>query len=86
MFYVPDARTEVDEKGRPVISAQDFVEEHGIGTVFGFGGAYMLERSYLAMIFFCREAVGGGARTGARAGDERVQGGDDAAGGRGRFF
>jgi len=57
MFYVADARTEQDQKGRLVISAQDFVEAHGIRTVFGFGGAYMLERSYLAVILFCRETV-----------------------------
>ena len=26
-------------------------------TVFGFGGAYMLERSYVAVILFARETV-----------------------------
>lgn len=57
MFYVADARTETDEHGRLVISAQDFVEEHGVRTVFGFGGAYMLERSYVAVILFARETV-----------------------------
>jgi hypothetical protein len=57
MFYVGDARTEVDDKQRLVISAQDFVQAHAIRTVFGFGGAYMLERSYLAIIFFSREAL-----------------------------
>jgi hypothetical protein len=57
MFYVADARSEKDEQGRLVISAQDFVEEHGVRTVFGFGGAYMLERSYVAVILFAREAV-----------------------------
>ena len=57
MFYVGDARTETDEHGRLVISAQDFVAEHGVRTVFGFGGAYMLERSYVAVILFARESV-----------------------------
>jgi hypothetical protein len=57
MFYVADARTETDEHGRLVISAQDFVEDHGIRTVFGFGGAYMLERSYVAIILFAKEEV-----------------------------
>lgn len=57
MFYVADARTETDDHGRLVISAQDFVAGHGIRTVFGFGGAYMLERSYIAIILFAREAV-----------------------------
>ena len=57
MFYVEDARTEKDDAGRLVISAQDFVLEQGVRTVFGFGGAYMLERSYVAVIFFSRERV-----------------------------
>ena len=57
MFYVADARTETDQQGRLVISAQDFVEEHGVRTVFGFGGAYMLERSYVAVILFSRESI-----------------------------
>jgi hypothetical protein len=57
MFYVADARTETDERGRLIISAQDFVAEHGVRTVFGFGGAYMLERSYVAVILFTRETI-----------------------------
>jgi hypothetical protein len=57
MFYVADARAEVDDRGRLVISAQDFVEEQGVRTVFGFGGAYMLEKSYVAIILFAREEV-----------------------------
>lgn len=57
MFYVADARTETDERGRLIISAQDFVAEHDVRTVFGFGGAYMLERSYVAVILFATEHV-----------------------------
>ena len=57
MFYVGDARTEKDDHGRLIISAQDFVAEHAVRTVFGFGGAYMLERSYVAVILFAREHV-----------------------------
>ena len=57
MFYVSDAGTETDDQGRLIISAQDFVAEHGVRTVFGFGGAYMLERSYAAIILFAREAI-----------------------------
>ena len=57
MFYVADARTETDAHGRLVISAQDFVSEHGVRTVFGFGGAYLLERSYVAVILFARETI-----------------------------
>jgi hypothetical protein len=40
MFYVPDATTAVDTKGRHVIADQRFVERYGIRTVFGMGGAY----------------------------------------------
>lgn len=57
MFYVADARTATDERGRLIISAQDFVAEHDVRTVFGFGGAYMLERSYVAVILFATEHV-----------------------------
>ena len=57
MFYVADARTETDDQGRVVISAQEFVEQEGVKTVFGFGGAYMLEKSYVAIILFARETV-----------------------------
>ena len=57
MFYVADARTATDERGRLIISAQDFVAAHDVRTVFGFGGAYMLERSYVAVILFAREQV-----------------------------
>lgn len=57
MFYVSDARTETDERGRLIISAQDFVAEHDVRTVFGFGGAYMLERSYVAVILFATEQI-----------------------------
>jgi two-component system, NtrC family, sensor kinase len=57
LFYVEDARTELDESGRKVISAQDFVEEHGIRTVFGFGGVYAVERTVLVNVVFTRETI-----------------------------
>jgi hypothetical protein len=57
MFYVEDAATERDEEGRPVIAAQDFVTELGVRTVCGFGGAYLLERSHVAVILFATEAI-----------------------------
>jgi hypothetical protein len=41
MFYVPDAMTAVDSRGRYVIADRTFVEKQGIRTVFGMGGAYM---------------------------------------------
>jgi hypothetical protein len=57
VFYVPDAASARDEKDRPIITAQDFVHGHGVKTVFGFGGAYMLERSFAVVIVFAPETV-----------------------------
>lgn len=39
-FYVANAATEKDGKGRFVIPAQDFVEQYGIKSVCGVGAAY----------------------------------------------
>jgi hypothetical protein len=57
LFYVPDAETGVDQLGRKVISAQDFVAAHRVKTVFGFGSGYMSGRSILAGIIFSRETL-----------------------------
>ena len=56
LFYVADARTAVDKKGRRIIPAETFVQKHGIHTVFGMGGSYLGGEMAVA-IFFCREAV-----------------------------
>jgi hypothetical protein len=56
-FYVEDAAAGVDQYGRKIISAQDFVAEYGVRTVFGFGGAYPVGRAFLATVVFTREAV-----------------------------
>jgi len=40
LFHVDDARTARDDQGRRVIPAVDFVEGHGVRTVFGLGKAY----------------------------------------------
>jgi hypothetical protein len=57
VFYVADAASARDDQDRPIIAAQDFVSTYGVKTVFGFGGAYMLERSFAAIIVFARETV-----------------------------
>jgi hypothetical protein len=57
LFYVPEARSTVDNKGRNIIAAQDFVSEYGVRTVFGFGGGYTLSQTFLAIIVFSREPV-----------------------------
>lgn len=56
-FYVEDAATGVDDRGRAVITAQDFVSEYGVRTVFGFGGAYPVAHAFLAVVVFTRETI-----------------------------
>lgn len=57
IFYVEDAAKTVDKQGRKIIAAQDFVDEHGIKTVFGLGGTYTMADVFLTLIIFCRETV-----------------------------
>ena len=40
LFYVEDARSARDERGRRIIPASDFVDTHSVRTVFGLGKAY----------------------------------------------
>jgi hypothetical protein len=39
------------------IGAQEFVREHGVRTVFGFGGSYPVAKTFLAVVLFTRETV-----------------------------
>jgi len=55
LFYVPDAKTSVDEKGRKIITAQDFVSKYDVQTVFGFGGEYIVGQVFIVVIIFTRE-------------------------------
>jgi hypothetical protein len=57
IFYVPEARTAVDEKGRKIIAAQDFVAKYNIRTVFGIGGGYIQEATFIVLIVFAREQI-----------------------------
>ena len=57
VFHVPDARLSVDEKGRKIISTQDFVGNHNVRTVFGLGGGYILGTTFVTVIFFTRETL-----------------------------
>jgi hypothetical protein len=50
-FYVEDARVAVDARGRHVIPNRPFVEQHGVRTVFGMGGAYLDGVVVLAVVF-----------------------------------
>jgi hypothetical protein len=56
VFYVRDARTWLDHQNRKIVSAQDFVEEYGVKTVFGLGGSY-LNGSFVTIIVFTRETI-----------------------------
>jgi hypothetical protein len=58
LFYVPDAAATVDAQRRKVIPDQDFVRTHGVKTVFGVGGSFLINPSALmALIAFCSEPV-----------------------------
>ncbi len=57
VFYVPDAKTAVDHQGRKIISAQNFVDDHNVKTVFGLAGGYPTSRTFLTLIVFCCETV-----------------------------
>ena len=56
-FYVEDAATAHDDRGRPIIGARDFVESEGVRTVFGCGGAYLLQQSFGVVVVFLSERV-----------------------------
>ena len=57
VFYVADASSEIDQKGRKIIAAQDFVDEHQVKTVFGIGGGYLGTSLFFTTILFLRETV-----------------------------
>jgi hypothetical protein len=57
VFYVKDAETEVDNKGRKIIAAQDFVKEEKVKTVFGIGGSYLKPPLFFTNIIFLREFI-----------------------------
>lgn len=56
-FYVREAQGAVDEQGRQIISSTQFIQEHGVRTVFGMGGGYVAHESVLVAIFFSRERL-----------------------------
>ena len=47
--------TEVDVKGRKIIPAADFVQEHGVKTVFGVGGAFASGQILVVLVFASEE-------------------------------
>jgi hypothetical protein len=56
-FYVADAKTALDHKDRYIISAQDFVANHNVKTVFGLGSVNVISRTFIVTIFFTRHEI-----------------------------
>jgi hypothetical protein len=56
LFFVGDARTTTDERGRPIIPSVEFIDHYGVKSVFGFGGPQS-GSVFLAVIVFCRQAI-----------------------------
>jgi hypothetical protein len=57
MFYVKDAGSAEDQNGRRIIAAQDFVVQHGVKTVFGFGSGFHGNPTLVVVIAFTRETL-----------------------------
>lgn len=56
-FHVADPETALDDAGRKIIPAQDFVATYGVKTVFGTAGVYVRSRMIVTLIVFCREPI-----------------------------
>jgi hypothetical protein len=56
LFYVEDAVRAMDNRGRKVIPAVDFVFAYHVKSVFGTGGAYS-SGQILVVVVFCRDSV-----------------------------
>jgi hypothetical protein len=55
-FYVANADTDLDSRGRHIIPNRDFVKRHEIRTVFGMGGSYY-DGALAVAIFFTQERL-----------------------------
>lgn len=54
LFFVANAGEAIDQEGRKIIAAQDFVAKYGVKSVFGIGGTY--PGGYLLVtVLFCRD-------------------------------
>jgi hypothetical protein len=56
LFYVEDAVRAMDDQGRKIIPAVDFVFAYNVKSVFGTGGAYA-GGQMLVVVVFCRDPV-----------------------------
>jgi len=57
VFFVEDAKTESDSKGRKIIAAQDFVDTYNVRTVFGVGGGISRTPYFVVNINFLKDTV-----------------------------
>ncbi|MBN1883684.1 MAG: hypothetical protein JW885_16080 [Deltaproteobacteria bacterium] len=57
VFYVEDAQTETDSKGRKIIAAQDFVRKYDVKTVFGIGGGISRTPYFVVNVNFLRDTI-----------------------------
>ena len=57
IFYVADAARALDDQGRNVIPATDFVQKYAVATVFGFGGLYVGRHMSISVVLFCNNVV-----------------------------
>ncbi len=55
-FYVQNASTAKDDRGRSVIPDQVFANKHGVNTVFGMGGSYV-DGTLAVAVFFTTEML-----------------------------
>jgi hypothetical protein len=56
LFFVEDAVRAMDDRGRKVIPAVDFVFAYDVKSVFGTGGAYA-GGQMLVVVIFCRDRL-----------------------------
>lgn len=56
VFFVQDATGAIDAQGRLIISAQEFVQEYGVKSVFGLGGVYG-DGTVLILLVFTQELL-----------------------------
>jgi len=54
LFFVEEAATATDHRGRKIIAAQDFVSTYKVKSVFGTGGAYA-GGQIVVLVVFCRD-------------------------------
>ncbi len=55
LFLVENAATKIDDLGRKIIAAQDFVQQYGVKSVFGLGGKLTIANNFVVLVCFTKE-------------------------------